>query len=70
MVGQDASLAHVKYALACLFVLVAACSNKEPRAPSAQQSSQLNEAENMLNAVAGNEEGPADRSAGPANSSD
>jgi len=30
----------------------------------------LNEAEAMLNDVAANEEGPADRSTGPSNSSD
>jgi hypothetical protein len=58
----------VKYALFCL-LLLAACHQDQPRGPTAEQSAQLNEAENMLNAAA-NEEGPADRSAGPSNQSD
>ena len=54
--------------LVALFLLTA-CREQRPPAPTAQQSQQLNEAENMLNAMA-NEEGPADRSAGPSNHSD
>jgi hypothetical protein len=38
--------------------------------PTPEQSAQLNDAENMLNDVAANEEGPADRSASPSNRSD
>ena len=49
--------------LLALFLL-GACREQRPPVPTAQQSQQLNEAENMLNAMA-NEEGPADRSAGP-----
>ena len=49
-------------------LLLCACQKEQPAAPSAEQSAQLNEAENMLN-VAANEEGPEDRSPGP-NSSD
>ena len=44
------------------------CREQRPPAPNQEQSAQLNEAENLLNAEA-NEEGPADRSAGPSNSS-
>jgi len=47
-----------------------ACGKEQPKAPTAEQSAQLNDAENMLNEVAANEEGPADRSAGPSNSTD
>ena len=51
-------------------LLLSACHRDGPPAPSAEQSAQLNEAEDMLNAEAANEEGPADRSTGPSNQSD
>jgi hypothetical protein len=54
---------------AALLLLTAGCHREEPAAPTAEQSAQLNDAENMLNAAA-NEEGPADRSPGPSQSSD
>jgi hypothetical protein len=50
-------------------LFLCACHKEEPAAPTAEQSAQLNDAEGMLN-NAGNEEGPADRSAGPSNSTD
>ena len=50
-------------------LLLAACHDHHPPAPNAQQSDQLNEAETMLNGMAHNEEGPADRSASPSNQS-
>jgi hypothetical protein len=55
---------------ATAFLLLASCKEQKPPAPPAQQSDQLNEAEDMLNNVAQNEEGPEDRSSGPSNSSD
>jgi hypothetical protein len=58
----------VRFLSLCAILLVAACNDKHPPAPTAEQNLELNEAENMLNAMA-NEEGPADRSAGPSNSS-
>ena len=58
-----------KYPIVALLLFAAACRKDEPPAPTAVQSEQLNEAENMLNA-ADNEEGPADRSTGPSNISD
>jgi hypothetical protein len=57
-------------ALAVPLLLCGACHKDRPPAPTAQQSAQLNDAENMLNAMAQNEEGPADRSAGPSDSND
>ena len=51
-------------------LILSACGKEQPAGPTAEQSAQLNEAEDMLNDVAANEEGPADRSAGPSNSSD
>jgi hypothetical protein len=58
----------VKYLLLSL-LLLGACHKEGPAAPTAEESAQLNEAENMLDAAA-NEEGPADRSASPSNNSD
>jgi hypothetical protein len=52
-----------------LVVLIAACNDRRPPAPTPEQNQQLNEAEDMLNGMA-NEEGPADRSTGPSNQSD
>jgi hypothetical protein len=51
-------------------LLLAACRDQRPPTPSAEQADQLNDAEAMLNDLATNEEGPADRSTGPSNSSD
>jgi hypothetical protein len=51
-------------------MLLAACRDQRPPAPTAQQADQLNDAEDMLNGMAQNEEGPADRSTGPSNRSD
>jgi len=53
-----------------LLLLIGACRDEHPPSPTAEQAAQLNEAENMLNAEDINEEGPADRSAGPSDSLD
>ena len=45
-------------------LLIAGCRDEAPAPPTAEQASQLDDAEAMLNAMA-NEEGPANRSAGP-----
>jgi hypothetical protein len=55
---------------ALLLLELCACHKEQPATPTAEQSAQLNEAEDMLNGVAANEEGPADRSASPSNSND
>jgi hypothetical protein len=60
----------VNQLLLSLTLLLAACQDRRPPAPSAKQSQQLNDAEDMLNGMAANEEGPADRSAGPSNQSE
>jgi hypothetical protein len=59
-----------KIALAAALLILSACRDQRPPAPTNAQSAQLNEAEDMLNELAANEEGPADRSTGPSNSSD
>jgi hypothetical protein len=53
-----------------LLLLCSACGKREPAGPTAEQTAQLNEMENALNAEAANEEGPANRSAGPSNASE
>ena len=50
-------------------ILLAACRKDEPPAPSAEQSDQLNDAEDMLNDMAGNEEGPEASASSPSDSS-
>jgi hypothetical protein len=55
--------------LLAALLMVAGCRKDEPPAPTAEQSSQLNDADAMLNAMAQNQEGPADRSASPSNQS-
>jgi len=59
----------VRIALLLAVLLLIACRKDQPPAPSPEQSAQLNDADAMLNSIA-NEEGPANRSAGPSNSSD
>jgi hypothetical protein len=56
-------------ALILSLLLLCSCREQRPASPTAEESAQLNEMENSLNAM-GNEEGPADRSTGPSNSSD
>ncbi len=46
-------------------LLLAACHDKRPPTPSEHEAEQLNDAEDMLNSVDTNAEGPADRSTGP-----
>jgi hypothetical protein len=50
-------------------LLLTACHKDVPPGPTAEQSNQLNEAENMLNQLAAKEKGPMDRSTGPSNQS-
>jgi hypothetical protein len=55
--------------LFCLFLLLPACHDRRPPAPTAEQSAELNDADRMLNDLA-NEEGPEANAPGPSNSSD
>ena len=55
--------------IAAVLTLVA-CNRDRPPAPTREEAAQLNEIENDLNDMAQNEEGPANRSASPSNSSD
>ena len=53
-----------------LALLLVACRDDRPPAPTAEEAARLNEAEAMLNNVAETQEGPANRSASPSNRSD
>jgi hypothetical protein len=48
-------------------LLAGACHKDSPPAPTAEQAAQLNDAEGMLNAMAGNEEEPEANAPGPSN---
>ena len=61
---------RVKRLLFCALIVLAACNKDQPPAPTAEQSDQLNEAEDMLNDMAQNEEGPEANASSPSNSSD
>ncbi len=57
----------MRYLTLILALLLAACGDQGPPAPTSEQTIQLDDAEAMLNDIAANEEGPADRSTGPSN---
>lgn len=59
----------MKHALLMTLLLLAGCREQGPKAPTAEQNQQLNEAEAMLNEM-GKEEGPETSAPGPSNSSD
>ena len=59
----------MKKLLFCVLLLAASCRDERPPGPSEDQSAKLNEMDAELNAMAANEEGPADRSASPSNNS-
>jgi hypothetical protein len=45
------------------------CRDQAPPTPTTEESAQLNEMEDSLNAIAQNEEGPEANASGPSNSS-
>jgi len=51
--------------LLATLLLLAACGDGRPPAPTAEESEQLNEVEELLNQEAAKEEGPEDSSPGP-----
>jgi hypothetical protein len=60
----------VRKLIVCVFLLLAACHDKRPPQPTERQSQELNDAEDMLNGMAQNEEGPEANASSPSNSSD
>jgi hypothetical protein len=51
--------------LSILLLMLAACSDPGPSAPTAEEVEQLDEAEELLNAEAANEKGPEANASGP-----
>ena len=51
-------------------LMAAACHKDRPPVPTPEQSAELNDADEMLNGMARNEEGPKANASGPSNSSD
>ena len=60
----------MRFLIFVALLLVAACHKDRPPAPTAEESDQLNDAEDMLNGMAQNEEGPEANASSPSNSSD
>jgi hypothetical protein len=60
----------VRQSVFSILLLLASCRDERPPQPTADQADQLNEAEDMLNSMAQNEEGPEANASGPSNSSD
>ena len=54
----------MKHALLGATLLLCACRDERPQAPTEEQSQQLNEAEDLLDVLA-NEKGPEDASSDP-----
>ena len=52
-----------------VLLLASSCRDDRPPAPTEEESAKLNDMDAELNAMANNEEGPADRSASPSNDS-
>lgn len=69
MPARDGTSRSVRLVLICLMLLVPGCRKDEPPAPTAEQSAQLNDADQMLDNLA-NEEGPETNTPGPSNSSE
>jgi PBP1b-binding outer membrane lipoprotein LpoB len=51
----------VRAIILCVALILGGCREQRPPAPSAEQSDQLNEMDNSLNALAQNKEGPEQR---------
>ncbi len=60
----------MKKILVALLLFTGCDREEQPQAPTTEESARLNEAEDMLDELARNEEGPAPEDAGPSNRSD
>ena len=60
----------MKKILVALLLFTGCDREEKPEAPTPAESARLNEAEDMLDELARNEEGPAPEDAGPSNRSD
>jgi hypothetical protein len=68
--GMLSGVAMTKAILATFLLLVTSCHKDRPPAPTPEQNRQLNDAEDMLNAMARDQEGPEANAPGPSNRSD
>jgi hypothetical protein len=59
----------MRASLLLLALALAGCRDQRPPTPTAQESDQLNEMDEALNGLGGNEEGPEANAAGPSRSS-
>ena len=59
-----------KTILLAALLLLAACGDDRPPAPTAEQSDQLNQTEDLLNQEAAKEKGPESKPPGPSKKSD
>ena len=60
----------MKRLLLIAMLMACGCRDHRPPQPTAEQSDQLNDAEDMLNSMAQNQEGPEANAPGPSNSSE
>ena len=61
---------RMRIALLCLLLMLTACQDQRPPAPTAEDSAALDEVGGMLDNLAVNEKEPVDRSTGSSKSSD
>ena len=61
---------RVRIFVALMIVLSSACRDQAPPSPTAEESAQLNEMDQTLNALSENEKGPEANASSPSNSSD
>ena len=57
-----------RFATPIALLLLTACRDERPPAPTAEEAARLNETEAMLNNIAETQEGPEARAPGPSNS--
>lgn len=57
----------MRFMILIALLLASACHDRQPPAPTPEQSEQLNEADSMLNQLS-NEEGPETNASGPSSS--
>ena len=65
MVHRGGSPGQVNRLIFCILLLAASCHDKGPPAPTAEQSAQLDNAEDMLNDMARNEPASSNAAATP-----
>ena len=70
MFGRSGTSVEMKRMIFAALLLAGCDREEKPQPPTQAESARLDEAEDMLNDLAQNEEGPASQDAGPSNRSD